>query len=288
MGQNNCYEDEIDLIKIVIKLWKKKLFIICFTLIVSILFTFATCFVIKDKYKAKAVFSIDEILMAGSLSNSNNNKSNSNSNNNKSNSNSNFQVVYSLLESKALQDSIIKKYELSSHFYKKNNKKKINREYYIFKKYFSIKKEKSENIVNIFWEDSNPEFCNKMLNIIVKETNFLLKNIIVKDYGNILYISKIKANKFLANINLYEKEYKELKDNINFMEMQLQLIEKGFILKIIDAPYLLENNSSNKKRLIVILSGILFSFFTSVFLIYLHEFYKSIKVQLKEEENRNK
>ncbi len=184
-------EDEIDLLELWNVIWNAKFFIAGFSLVATVLAVVITLYILPVTYKSDMVLQPTQSNSGGGMSGlaalaGNLSFPISMPGNGKSSQ------ILTFLNSRNLQERLIKKYNLLARFYanqwdsekktwKSNDPKKQPSvvkalQGQILRSAYAVNQDKKTSLINVSWVDQDPAFAHQMLQRIITELNHYLNN----------------------------------------------------------------------------------------------------------------
>lgn len=216
--------------------------------------------------------------------------------------------MMSFLQSRTLQERLIKKYDLLQRIYK-DDWDVINKKWLVddpedvptivfaiqneaLKDIYSVEKDKKTNLISIFWSDEDPVFAKTMLEHVITE---------LQSYLDKEYVSDAKRERIFVQGQLkkvtHELEYWEsripsdtmrlskitrerLATQVVYTELRKQLelakineAKELLTFKVLDQPFVPQKKDKPKRALICLLT-LICSGFLAVFLVFFVRFIK--------------
>lgn len=307
MEENNIYNQDsnvitnyigiLDLFKI---LWKGKLVIILTTFL-SILLSVIFALNQNDIYKSSALVTIQSAKASGGSSLSEYSGLASMAGIKLPSSSSSEDKTFFIIEtisSRVFFSNLIQKYNLlpdliaTKSYNKEQNKSFYSNDLYntskkewviskpsftkshqVFLSILNVKQDPKTKFITIEIDHESPIFAHKLLSIIIKEINLIIRDQDLRDSELSIEYLKLKVS---------ETKLKEVKDSFNSLigaELEKKMladIREDYALKIIDPPIVPEFKFKPQRSKIVIFS-FLIGFFFSVFLVLLRHFLNLLK-----------
>jgi len=185
--QSMAYDGDLNLLDLLLIIWKGKWFIMFFTLICTLAMVYVTLYVLPVLYKSEVVIQPTDVntssgfeALAGmmpigftSFGAKNNNAG-----------------ILTILESRTIKEKLIEKYNLLPKLFPKiwdqenqkwivESKKEIPTKFMgskIIKNVLIVDKDDTKGLIVIKWIDGDPEFTKIMLERVVEELNFYFEN----------------------------------------------------------------------------------------------------------------
>ena len=302
LNERATFDDEINLKELFSVLWKAKILIIMITsffALSSVLYALS----LSDYYKSEAVLSVaGESNLGSSLSGLGGLASIAGINLPSTGEDKSL-IAIKTIESRAFlkhliafenilpsimatksYDSQSKKIQFDSKIYNENNgawvrqpkKNQQSKPSYLeahetYLKQISVRKDKISNLITISVEHISPIFAKELLGLIINEANELLRN---KD------LRESSAAIAFLNTEIPKSSLITMKDAISkLVQSQLETqmlskVNKEYILKVIEPPFIPESKSKPNRALICIL-GTLLGLMSSLFLALVRHYVSS-------------
>ncbi len=144
-------------------------------------------------------------------------------------------------------------------------------EYYI--RMLDIKLNKVNNFITLSVTHKSPVFSHYFLDLIVRQINQISRDVDIKEAESAM----VFLNNYLKSATTNDlKELTNALISSKLKSIMVANIDKEYLVKTIDAPYLPEKKSSPNRSIICIL-GFILGLFLSVFLSLVHNYLKSTK-----------
>ena len=308
-GMMSQEEDEIDLLELWKVIWDAKFFIAGFTLLATLIAVYVTLFVLPVTYKSEAVLLPTEnssgslgglAALAGNLpfpiSLPGGGKSDQ---------------ILTFLQSRNLQERLIKKYALLARFYEEqwDAEKKTwksddpKKQPSLVKALqgnllggsFSVGQDKKTNLINLSWIDEDPTFAAQMLQRVITELNYYLDNEFEFDAKRERQFVENQLAKATKELERWERQvpsqnltlatimrervaaqtvYTELRKQLELSKITeaKELIR----FKVLDPPFVPEQRFKPKRTLICVMT-LVASGFLSVLFVFMWQALKRLK-----------
>jgi uncharacterized protein involved in exopolysaccharide biosynthesis len=287
--------DEIDLKEIFTALWHEKVLIIAITTCFAIFSVFYSLS-LTDIYKSEAVLTVDDSNSGPSLVGGLGGLASMAGVNLSSGSGSKKFLAIETIKSRAFLEHLVKFDNIlpsimAAKSYDKQSKKiEFNQDVYnedtgqwvtslekkqakpsylkVYPNYISLVTITDQDFITISVEHMSPVFAKELLDLIIKETNELLRKKDLRESSN--------AIEFLTT-ELSKSSLISMKDAMNELvqsklEMQMMAkISSDYVLKIVDPPYIPEEKFG-PARAIICISGTLFGGLLSILLILIRRY----------------
>ncbi len=303
--ENNAYADEIDLKELFIVLWKAKLFIIIITSLFA-LSSVIYALSLTNFYKSEAVLNIaGESNPNGSLAGLGGLASMAGLNL-PSNGQDKSEIAIKLIQSRTFLEHLIKfedilpsimaaqsydfqtqKIQFNPNIYNENTgmwvrnpgknqqaKPSYLEAYGTYLNQVSISRDKKNNFITISVEHISPVFAKELLVLIINETNELLRNQDLRDSS--------AAIAFL-NTEIPKASLVTMKDAITRLvqfqleKQMLSKVNKEYVLKVIEPPFIPEVKSKPSRRTICILGTLLGGMLAIILVLMRHYIFGRLK-----------
>ena len=300
--------EDIDIIGLILELWKSKLFIVLFSLISLILF-FLLTYLIQPKYSSTATLMINSSGAESVLSNSLNQYSGLASIagiNLPSSGNEKMTYAYELLKSKGIYKNFIENNQIrekiaaADYYDQKKQQIIFNKQKYdenknlwvreipsgrnlvpsyieIYDEFLEndlkIQQDVKTNVISITYTHISPVFAKFFIESLVSEVNKISR---LKD------LDKSNSTIFFLNEELAKNNKISIIDSLNrLIESNMSIkalatVEKDYLLKTIDAPFVSEERVSPNSTLFGLI-GFFLGFIFSCFFVLLKNYLKKYK-----------
>ena len=295
-------EDEIDLLELWGIIWKGKWFIMVLTLICTLAAVYISLYVLPVTYQSNAVLQPTETdndklsglsSIVGSLPGSMG----------LSGSAGKTANIINYLNSRTLKIRLIKDNNLLQRFYKDIWDEK-NKKWMVddsddsptvlgclgrVGNIYSVDQNKKTLLINLSWEDENPEFTSIMLTDVIRKLSYYLENEYESDAKKERIFIKAQLAKTEKELRYWEKQVpsqqltlsKILREKLTtqtvYTELRKQLelakiseVKEIVRFKVLDKPYIPEKRLKPKRKQISLVAMVASGFFSVFMVIFIH------------------